>query len=166
MCNLLTSEIGNEDKLKIYLAQARKMEIGCAQEDINLSGLEFKISKIETASKKVKMGLIKPLTGLKGVGAKAVKNIVENQPYKNLEGFLRKIDARVVNVRVFKTLVEAGCMDSWGVSQDNLIKQYDIAKKKLEKERRVKQKQNKELKQYGEGSLFDDFDYSGSKLNI
>ena len=166
MCNLLTSEIGNEDKLNMYLGQAVRMKIGCAKEDINRSGLAFKISKIETASKKVVMGLIKPLTGLKGVGAKAVQNIVENQPYKNIEEFLRKIDSRVVNVRVFKTLVEAGCMDSWNTSGADLLIQHENAKKKLDKERKEKRKQDKKMAEIGGGTLFDDFDYSGENLNI
>ena len=100
MCNLLTSEINNNDKnekLNMYIAAAERMKIGCSDPDINQSGLEFKIGNILTRSKKQEIGLVKPLTFMKGVGDKAVHSIVQNQPYKNLEEFIAKTDARIVN---------------------------------------------------------------------
>ena len=168
MCNLLSSEIGNDDKMPLYLDQAKKMKIICMPEDINLSGLRFKIekAKLKEGNKDVYV-LRKPLTCLKGVGSKSVTSIVENQPYNSLEEFIDKIDARVVNIRVFETLVNQGCMDSWRTDGEELLIKYPEAKKKIEKDRKAKKKQQKHMEEYGGKSLFDDdFDYSGEKLNV
>jgi len=168
MCNLLTSEINNNDKnekLNMYIAAAERMKIGCSDPDINQSGLEFKIGNILTRSKKQEIGLVKPLTFMKGVGDKAVHSIVQNQPYKNLEEFIAKTDARIVNIRVFNTLVNAGCMKSWGVPAETLIKEYPEIKKKNEKDKKDRQKQDKEKEKLGGKTLFDEFQ-SESKINV
>jgi hypothetical protein len=163
MCSLLTSEINNSDKnekLEMYIAAAEKMEITCAEPDINKSGLEFKVVQHTFKNDEKRNGLIKPLTMLNGVGAKAVVNIVANQPYKNMEDFVRKTDGRVVNTKVFSTLVNAGCMDnSWNVPREKLLSDYADIKLKLEKEKKLKQREQKKLEkekqEYGEGSIFD-----------
>jgi len=161
MCNLLTSELNNNDKnekLNQYIAAAERMHIGSARPQINKSGLEFKITTIKKKDGTLEEGLIKPLTFMKGVGDKAVRNIVDNQPYKNLEDFIRKTDARIVNTKVFSTLVEAGCMDDdWGVPRSVLLQEYAEVKKKLEKEKKEKVKQEKNLKKLGGNTLLDEF---------
>lgn len=169
ICNLLSSEIGNEDKLSMYLRVADRMRIICMPPDINKSKLEFNIEK----GRHKKTGdvfdvLRKPLTILKGVGLKAVENIVQNQPFDNLEDFIKKINSRIVNKTVFKTLVEQGCMDmSWGVDHDILLKQYGEAKNKLDKEKKARKKQIEKMKETGPGSLFgDEFDFSGKNLEL
>jgi len=167
MCNLLTSEINNEDKLFPYLAQAETMGIVCQKPDINQSGLEFKIQVATFANDKKKDVLRKPLTSLKGVGFKAVQNIVENQPYKNLEEFLSKIESRIVNSRVFETLVKSGCMEeAWDQPKEYLLKQYAEVKKKIDIAKKEKVKQDKKKEQFKGKTLFDEFDYSGSSLQI
>jgi len=167
MCNLLTSEINNNDKnlkLNTYISAATKMDIPCVMTDINKSGLSF---TIETNEDDVEV-LRSPFTMLPGVGSKAVKDIVKNQPFKNLRDFVDKIDARVVNIRVFKTLVDSGCMDkSWGVSHVKLLKDYPEMKKEKQKEKKARQKQKENMDKYGGGSLFGEkFDYSGKDLNF
>lgn len=167
MCNLLTSEINNNDKnekLNMYIAAAERMRIGCSDPHINKSGLEFKIGTIRTRHGE-EIGLIKPLTFMKGVGDKAVVNIVQNQPYKNLEDFVKKTDARIVNVRVFASLVEAECMKCWGVSKELLLEQYSKAKDKLEKEKKEKKKYKKTMDKLGGKNVFDEFQ-SASKINV
>lgn len=168
MCNLLSSEVNDEDKLKSYLHAAERMQIICMPPDINKSGLEFSIEKGQHKQiGKIIDVLRKPLTMLKGVGSKAVQSIVENQPYANLEEFVNKIDARVVNVKVFNTLVNSGCMDSWHQPKEMLIKEYPEIKCKLTKERNKKKKQIEKMNKLGPGSLFgEDFDYSGKNLEI
>jgi len=167
MCNLLTSEIGNEDKIIPYLAQAKKMDIVCQKPDVNQSGLEFKIQLATFSNDKQKDTLRKPLTVLKGVGSKAVQNIVDNQPYANLEEFLGKIDSRVVNCRVFETLVNSGCMDeAWGQPKKYLLQQYAEVKKKIDKIKKDKAKQDKRKAEFNGKTLFDELDCSGSSLQI
>ena len=158
MCNLLTSEINNSDKnekLNMYIRAAERDSITCAPANINESGTEFKIVKQEFKNGTSRIGLIKPLTMLNGVGEKAVKNIVENQPFKNLEDFVKRTDARVVNTRVFAAMVEAGCMDKvWSMPRSVLLTEYPEMKKKSVKDKKDKIKQDKEMEQYGNNTLF------------
>jgi DNA polymerase-3 subunit alpha len=156
MCNLLSSETNNNDKdekLNEYMRNCEKMGIRIFKPNIDHSGSEFRIDKVDGEE------VIRcPLTILKGVGLKAVDNIVKNQPYKSLEDFLRKIDHRVVNVRVFKTLAENGCMTTvWKITPEKLIQQYEEIKKQIDKDDKTKKKREKEDKNY-DGSLFDDCD--------
>ena len=102
---------------------------------------------------------------MKGVGDKAVQSIVQNQPYKNLEDFVKKTDARIVNVRVFASLVEAGCMKCWGVSKELLLKQYAEAKDKLTKEKKEQKKYDTIMGKLGGTTLFDKFQ-SESKIDV
>jgi len=153
MCNLLSSE-KDEEKLNLYLDQASKMGIICMPEDINSSGDSFKIQIGEHNNGKRLEVLRKPLTGLKGVGPRAVDNIIKNQPFLTFEDFLAKIDARLVNVGVFTTLVQSGCMkEAWGLPQDYLLAKYDSVKKKVDKAKKDKKKQDQKMGRH-EGSLF------------
>jgi DNA polymerase-3 subunit alpha len=169
MCNLLTSEINNNDKnekLEMYISSAEKMKIGCSDPHINQSGLEFKIGLINTRTCKNQIGLIKPLTFMKGVGDKAVYNIVQNQPYKSLEDFLRRTDGRLVNSKVFATLVNAGCMtDAWNVSQSVLLNNYPVIREKLDKEKKQIKKEALEKEKYGDHTIFDEFQKNG-KIDV
>jgi DNA polymerase-3 subunit alpha len=167
MCELLTSEINNNDKnlkLNAYIRAAKKMGIACLLTDINKSGLRFKIEKAESGKEVLRC----PFTILPGVGSKAVENIVANQPYDDLESFLKKTDARIVNKTVFKTLVHSGCMDdAWSIPHNHLIKEHEETKAKLDKAKKAKKKQLENMNKLGEGSLFgDEFDYSGKDLDL
>jgi len=171
MCNLLTSEINNNDKnekLNAYIRAAAKMGVPCLKHDINRSGLQFKIEKSQNKEGKDVDILRSPFTILPGVGAKAVQNIVDNQPFANLDEFITKIDARVVNVRVFSTLVNSGCMDAaWGTSHKALLEEYPKRKKEMQKLKKNREKQIAKMSKFGTESLFgEEFDYSGKDLKF
>jgi len=173
MCNLLTSEINNNDKgekLEAYQRETKRMGHLILPEHINRSGLTYRIEQGHDKELNKDIWLIrKPLTGLKGIGTKAVQSIVESQPYESLSDFVGKIDARVVNIKVFNTLVDAGCMGSWDSSKEALKQRYPEIKKLLEKERKAKKKKQEKLAEHGGESLFEDstnFDYSGKDLTF
>jgi len=173
MCSLMSSEIDNNDqdlKLKAYQAEADRMGIAFMKRDINKSGLKFSIE----SGKRIKDGsdyefIRMPLTTLKGVGDKAVKNIVEMQPFRSLKDFLYKVDGRKVNSRVFAALVEDGCMeDAWSVSKGMLMSKYQEVKDSVEKMRKDKKKEEEEdnyLDSVG-GSLFDRMSDSDVEVSI
>ena len=156
MCCLLSSVIDDDDKYRMYLDQVDRMGIICMPEDINKSGLDFKIQVGEHNNGKQLQVLRKLLLGLKGVGGKAVKNIVDNQPFANLEDFLMKIDARLVNSGVYAKLVKSGCMqEAFNLPEEYLINQYAEVKKKIDKDKKAKKKQQQKMDKYGGGSLWD-----------
>lgn len=162
MCNLLSSEIDSNDKgkkLKVYLNEAKRMNILIKPPDINKSGLKYNISRFHDSIEEVeKFGIRSPLTILSGVGEKAVKSIVEKQPFKDLKDFLHSVDTRKVNSRVFEALVENGCMkESWGVSNEKLLSQYKIDKTQVDKEKKQKKKNQERVENHGGNNIFSAF---------
>lgn len=161
MCHLLSSELGNEDKLKLYLQEARRMRIEVRDPNINMSGDGYKIEKGKTKDGKDYYFLRTPLTAIKGIGDKAVESVIASQPFDSFKDFLRKIDARRVNRKVFASLVDAGCMDDiWHMARPEMIERYEEVKKVADKEKAAIKKQEKEQNSMGGGSLFDKLDNS------
>ena len=168
MCNLLTSETSNSDKgikLDQYTREARRMGITVRDPDINKSGLKYTITEFrDELTKKEKPGIRMPLTIIKGVGEKAVRSIVDNQPFADLRDFIRTVDARRVHSKIFKSLVEEGCMDeSWSLSRETLLTQYEEVKAQVVKEKKQKKKKEERLEQYGGSSIFSKFAGSSEK---
>jgi DNA polymerase-3 subunit alpha len=161
MCNLLSSEIQNNDKdekLNGYRRAVARMGIKIDPIDINKSGIDFKIETghDDLQNKNVDY-LREPLSCAEGAGTKAVENIVKNQPYENLSDFIRKVDARIVNIRVFTSLVKGKCFDSiCGANHNSIMKAYAEAKEKLDKEKKELQRQQKRAAKEGKGSIFDE----------
>ena len=160
MTSLLSSEINNQDKgkkLQSYIKQAMSMGMVVKKTDINKSGTKFRIEKGVRVETGEEYDFIRcPITMLDGVGDKASESIVANQPYSNLEDFLKKVDTSKVNSKVFNALVDAGSMNVWKVDKDKLLLDYESVKKKVFKQKKEIKKQKEYRDQYS-GSLFDSF---------
>ena len=155
MSNLLTSEVTDEDKMNMYMAAASKMGIKMWKADINKSGLGFSIDEVKIKGETVEI-IRSPLTALKGVGAKAVGDITEKQPFSDLKDFLARVDGRRVTSKVFEVLVQGGCMDdAWLVPRAKLKADYVILKDQVSKEKKDKKKQQEKMDEF-KGSLFDE----------
>jgi DNA polymerase-3 subunit alpha len=159
MCNLLSSEINNNDKnekLNAYLEAASDMKVIVKLPHINKSGMLFQIER-EGDTDIIRY----PLTALKSVGSKAVADIVQKQPFKSLHDFVSRVENRVVNSRVFKTLVDYGCMDgAWRLKREDLLAQYDTVRDKIEKEKKERTKQKKYMNKFqGQNVFGKDFNF-------
>jgi DNA polymerase III alpha subunit len=89
--------------------------------------------------------------------------------FNDFTHFLKTVDARRVNKKVFASLVGAGCMDDiWGISRPELVEKYDsykeIANKQKAKEKAAVKKQEAQDASFGGGSLFDKL--NGSYIEI
>ena len=150
MCNLLTSEIDNNDKdekLTGYVQAANMMGIKTIGHDINLSKDVFIIDKDRSGKEVLRF----PLNTLKGLGPKAVEDVLANQPYRDLDYFLRTVDLRKVNSKAMKALIESDCMkEAWGMSAPRLLSEYESKKKILDKERTKAKRQEKKMEGYDE----------------
>ena len=109
------------------------------------------------------------MTAVDGVGDKATESIIQNQPFNDFTHFLKVVDARRVNKKVFASLVAAGCMDDiWGISRPELVEKYDsfkeIANKQKTKEKAAIKRQEALDASLGGGSLFDKL--NGSYIKI
>lgn len=165
MCNLLSSELGNDDKLSLYLKEAKRMGIEIKEPNINKSGNAYLMEEGQLRNGKKGWYLRSPLTFIKGIGDKAVESIVAAQPFASLKDFLQRVDARRVNRKVFASLVEAGCMDDmWGMARPVMIQRYEEIKKIADKEKAVIKRQEAKMESLGGGSLFEKL--NGSFINI
>lgn len=136
MAGVLKSEIektsSNEDKIKIYKNEAKRMGIKIIVPDVNVSGQSFSVRDDST--------IVMGLAAVKGVGAKAVQNIIETReehPFKSFGDFLYRTNSRVVQKKVIQCLAKAGCFDSLGITRRGAHDFYDVirteAKKHAEK---------------------------------
>jgi DNA polymerase-3 subunit alpha len=104
---LLSSEIGDTDKVVEYINEARELGINVLAPSVNESGWKFTV----TGEKEIRFGL----GAVKNVGRGAIESIIEARrtggPYRSLQDFCERVDLRLCNKRVVESLVAAGAMD-------------------------------------------------------
>jgi len=105
---LLTIEAQNTDKLALYLGECRDRGVPVLPPDINESQLRFTVEP----GKGVRYGL----TAIKNVGEGAIESLLEVRrkrgPVASLAALCEELDLRLVNKRVFESLIKAGAFDS------------------------------------------------------
>jgi DNA polymerase-3 subunit alpha len=105
---LLTIEAQNTDKLALYLGECRERGIQVLPPDINESQLRFTVE----ANGAVRFGL----TAIKNVGEGAIESLLDVRKQlgriRSLHELCEHLDLRLVNKRVFESLVKAGALDS------------------------------------------------------
>src|SRR5262249_58775944 len=104
---LFTIESQNTEKLALYLGEARERGIPVLPPDINRSQLRFTVEP----DKGVRYGL----TAVKNVGEGAIDSLLDVRKkqgrIKSLTALCEDLDLRLVNKRVFESLVKAGAFD-------------------------------------------------------
>ncbi len=100
----------NIEKISFFMEESKRMGIPVLGPDINESELSFTVNK----KGEVRFGM----SGMKGVGEKAVESIVEerlqNGPYQTVYDFSRRINSRAVSKKVYENLVYGGAFDCFG----------------------------------------------------
>jgi DNA polymerase-3 subunit alpha len=120
MAALLTSVMGNTDKVRLYLAEAQRMNIKILPPDENESDRNFTVTR---------EGIRFGLTAIKNVGIAAIDSILEARkkggPFKSLDDFYRRVDGRAVNKKVIESLIKAGAFDSFGQGRAYLLSNFE-----------------------------------------
>src|SRR5215467_6883173 len=121
MAALLTSEAGNTDKVVKYINEARGMSISILPPDVNESDLYF-----TPVGEAIRFGL----AAIKNVGENTAKAIRESRlahgEFKSLYDFCERVEPRVLNKRVFESLIKSGALDSLG-PRESLLASVDEA---------------------------------------
>ena len=95
------------------MEECRKMELAVLGPDINESQLSFGVNK----KGEIRFGM----SGIKGVGEKAVESIIEerelNGPYTDIYDFAKRVNSRTVNKKVYENLVYSGALDCFGYNR-------------------------------------------------
>ena len=103
----MTLDMGNTDKLAIFRQAMDRMELKLLLPDINKSFVTFAVEGDAVRY---------ALAAIKGVGAQAIANIIEeregNGAFKSLEDFLKRIDPKSLNKKQFENLAAAGAFES------------------------------------------------------
>ncbi len=142
MAALLTSEMGDTDKIVKYIEECRQIGIRVLPPDVNLSGIQFSV-----VGATIRFGL----AAIKNVGEAAIQSILATREAKgrfvSLADFCTRVDLRLVNRRVIESLIKAGAFDSLGVSRSQLLATLDQAMETGQRRQRDRQE--------GQGSFFD-----------
>ncbi len=142
MSAVLSCEMGNADKLPVFIAEATTMGLPILPPDVNESQVRF-----SPAEKGIRFGL----AGIKNVGEGAAAAIVAERkrkgPFKGLVDFCARMDGQVVNRKVVETLIRCGAFDAVGHNRARLFGGIDFAMARAASALRDKQA--------GQGSLFD-----------
>jgi DNA polymerase-3 subunit alpha len=143
MAALLTSEMGDTDKIVKYIEECRAMGLTVSPPDVNVSAVQFSV-----AGDTIRFGL----AAIKNVGEAAMESILktraEDGAFKTLDDFCVRVDLRLVNRRVIESLIKAGAFDSLGLARAQLLAHTDAA---LEAGQRVQRDRAE-----GQASFFDD----------
>ncbi|MBI4164548.1 MAG: DNA polymerase III subunit alpha [Acidobacteria bacterium] len=122
MAALMTSEIGNQDKLIHYLNECRDMGIKILPPDVNSSDLVFTPS-----GESLRFGL----TAIKNAGGAAIDSVLSARwklgRFENLFQFCENVDLRLLNKRVIESLIKAGALDSLGARRAQMVSALDRA---------------------------------------
>ncbi|MBW3660736.1 MAG: DNA polymerase III subunit alpha [Gemmatimonadetes bacterium] len=107
MAALLTSEMGNTDKVVRYIEACRQTGIRVLSPDVNESNYAFTV---------VEDGIRFGLGAIKNVGRGAIESILDARRrqgrFENLFELAERIDLRQANKRVLESLIMAGACDS------------------------------------------------------
>jgi DNA polymerase-3 subunit alpha len=122
MAALMTSEMGDTDKVIKNLAECRDKGIEVLAPDINESRADF-----TPVGDKIRFGL----AAVKNVGEKAVEVILEQREsdgaFETLFDFCRRVDLTAVNRRVIENLIKCGAFDSTGGGRARMMAALDEA---------------------------------------
>jgi len=142
MAALLTSEMGDTDKIVKYIEECRAMGIQVVPPDVNVSAVQFSV-----AGDTVRFGL----AAIKNVGEAAMQSILKSRSaegtFKMLEDFCARVDLRLVNRRVVESLIKAGAFDSLGLTRAHLLATTDTALESGQRQQRDRAE--------GQGSFFE-----------
>ncbi|MBK9974155.1 MAG: DNA polymerase III subunit alpha [Planctomycetes bacterium] len=113
---LLSSMIGNNDKIIEYMRHVRAAGVKVVPPDINLSESEFT---------PVGETIVFGLSGMKGVGTKVVEKIIEARRKVGRFGgflhFLDNIDLAATGKAMIESMAKGGVFDSLGLNRSSLL---------------------------------------------
>lgn len=123
MAALLSSAIGNEDKIMQYVREARRRGIKILPPSLKKSGYRFQVE-----GEAIRYSLL----AMRNIGTATVKAIMEERkeaPFTDLFEFCVRIPTKFVTDRNLETFINAGCFDCFGVNRASLYESMERALK-------------------------------------
>jgi DNA polymerase-3 subunit alpha len=147
MAALLSSEMGNQDKLLKYISACKEMGIRVESPSIqeSLSGFSVRDGRI-----------LFGLGGVKNVGDEAVREIVETRKkggaYASLLDLCNRVNLRKVTKRVLENLIKAGALDAFGCPRSSLLAALDLAVLRAQRSQKEKDSGQKSMLDFFAGA--------------
>ena len=133
MAALLTSEMGNQDKLLKYVAACKDMGIPVDRPSVQESRREFIVKDNR---------IIFGLGGVKNVGDEAIREIIEAReqggPYASLLDLCQRVVLRKVSKRVLESLIKGGACDCLGCTRASMMAALDLVVMRAQKKQKEK----------------------------
>jgi DNA polymerase-3 subunit alpha len=121
MAALLSSNMGDTDKVMKYIGECKEMGIDVLPPDLNESSRDFTVR-----DRNIRFGL----GAVKNVGVAAIESILSirnEQPFASLIDFLSRVDSRKVNKKVVESLIKCGAFDFSGQTRARLMFSLDAS---------------------------------------
>ena len=120
MKSLLTMNIGSETKIKEYIYECKMNNIMILSPNINLSTDEFIVEND---------AIRYPLTGIKSIGTNVINAILDERKkrqFTDIYDFITRCYGKSINIKNIKSLIFAGCFDSFEFNRKTLIDNLDM----------------------------------------
>lgn len=116
MAALLSSIMGDNEKVGAYIEHCKRIGLAVLPPDINISEAAFSVD-----DGKIRFGL----AAVKNVGESAIRTVIKEREdggsFADLVDFCSRMDMRVVNKRVLESLIKCGAFDSLGANRMQLL---------------------------------------------
>jgi DNA polymerase-3 subunit alpha len=110
MAAVLTNNMSDIKQVAFFMEECKQMGVQVLGPDVNESILKFSVN----VNGEVRFGL----SGIKGVGEKAVESIIEERTrggrYMSVYDFAKRSNTRTVNKKAYESFVYSGAFDSFG----------------------------------------------------
>jgi len=115
----MSYDMSNTDRLNDFRHEAERLGISIVLPSVQTSYCLFEVGD---------KAIYYALAAVKGVGEAAAEHIVAARgqtPFKTLEDFCERTDPRLINRRVWESLIQAGAFDSFGLDREVIMAGLD-----------------------------------------
>ncbi len=113
MAALITSEMGNSEKVAEAINDCDHLNIEILPPSINESNADFTV----ISPQKIRFGL----TAIKGVGEGPISEIISSRekygPFNSIEDFAERLPSKLINKKIIESLAYSGALDQLGERQ-------------------------------------------------
>lgn len=165
---LLSSELGNADKLAYLISESATEGIPVLGPDINLSAESFTpVAATKNQPACIRFGL----AAIKGVGESSTKLILAeretNGAFSSFADFAWRVDSKAANKRVFENLISSGAFDSFSIDRRHLLSSLEFILKQKLKPQSLRDHANQAFLFEEETNPFESFvDTNGPTMNL
>lgn len=153
MASLLTSVLGNEDKVVKYTAECNALDIQVLPPSVNKSFKNFTVE-----GKDIRFGLL----AIKNLGAGVIESIVKerisNGDFTSFYDFCYRMYGKDFNKRALEGLIKSGALDNLDANRRQMLQSIDIIFDVIEGEK--KGELSGQLSFFGEGIIEDKVEFS------